>query len=224
MSALGGGMSEIDSVILIHGFRGHGVTMALVRRHLENEYAMKGELYTYPSVTASLDENADLLERFIREKQLERSHIVAHSLGGVVSLRMLSRDRIDFQGRVVCMGSPLSGSRAATFLSTKNWAEQILGKTLPEGTVHSIANDWAGEACEKHDVGVIAGSIPVGIGQLTGSFKEPSDGTVAVSETQLIGARDHVVLPVSHFGMLISRSAADQAGAFLKRGEFLRAS
>jgi hypothetical protein len=36
------------------------------------------------------------------------------------------------------------------------------------------------------------------------------------------GAKDHLVLPVSHVGMLISRDVVDQTAAFLKRGEFLR--
>ena len=215
-------MSPIDTVICIHGFWSHGTGMVLVKRHFENEYQFQARLFSYPSVTGSLDENADKLERFIIDENLERSHIVAHSLGGVVALRMLSRTSIDFAGRVVCMGSPLSGSRAAEFATRQDWAEQIIGRTLPEGTVHSVANDWADAVCESVDVGVIAGSIPVGIGRLTGAFDEESDGTVTISETRLAGAKDHLVMPVSHMGMLISRGAADQAAAFLKRGEFLR--
>ena len=34
--------------------------------------------------------------------------------------------------------------------------------------------------------------------------------------------KDHLVLPVSHKGMLISRDVVDQTAAFLQRGEFLR--
>lgn len=215
-------LSDIDTVICIHGFWSHGSGMTLIRRHFENEYGMRAMTFSYPSVKGSLDENADRLAAFIDGQGIERCHIVGHSLGGVITLRMLSRRDTDFPGRVVCLGSPLSGSRAARFLSRQNWAEQILGRSLPEGTVHSIANEWAGEACSRVEVGVVAGSIPVGIGQITGKFKEPNDGTVAVSETLLDGARDHITMPVSHMGMLISRAVADQAAAFLKRGRFLR--
>ncbi len=215
-------MNSARTVICVHGFWSHGTGMALVKRHLEREFQWDARLFSYPSVKATLDENADRLEKFIRDEGLENSHIVAHSLGGVVSLRMLSRDNFEFGGRLVCMGSPLSGSRAAQFLSRQNWAEQITGRTLPEGTVESVANTWAGDVCRKIDVGVIAGSVPVGIGRLTGVFDEPNDGTVALAETQLDGARDHITLAVSHMGMLISRNVADQAAAFLKRVEFLR--
>ncbi len=216
-------MSSIDSVICVHGFWSHGTGMVLIKRHFENEYGLRTQLFSYPSVTGTLDENADRLAEFIQQEKLENSHIVAHSLGGVVSLRMLARGDIDLKGRLVCMGSPLAGSRAAEFLSRVDWAGTIIGKTLPEGTLHSTANEWAGDVCERYDVGIIAGNIPVGIGRLTGIFAEGSDGTVALSETQLDGATDHIELKVSHMGMLISRDVADQAVAFLKRGEFLRA-
>ena len=86
------------------------------------------------------------------------------------------------------------------------------------------ANEWATEVCRRRDVGVVAGSVPVGLGRVAGRFDGPSDGTVAVAETELEGARDHIVLPVSHTSMMIYRQVADQAGAFLKRGEFLRES
>ena len=62
----------------------------------------------------------------------------------------------------------------------------------------------------------------IGLAQFVAEFEEDNDGTVAVSETQLPGARDHLIMPVSHNGMLLSGSVVDQAAAFLKRGEFLR--
>ena len=44
----------------------------------------------------------------------------------------------------------------------------------------------------------------------------------AVAETHLEGQRDHIVLPTSHKGLVLTRKPADQIAAFLKRGEFLR--
>ena len=49
---------------------------------------------------------------------------------------------------------------------------------------------------------------------------EPHDGAVAVEETRLPCARDHIVLPVSHSGMLLSQAVAEQAAAFLRDGRF----
>jgi pimeloyl-ACP methyl ester carboxylesterase len=215
-------MNSIDTVVCTHGIWWHGVGMYLIKRHLEREFGMRALIFSYPSVTNTLDENAELLAQFIEENELGETHIVAHSLGGLVTLRMFARAFSNVPGRVVCLGSPLSGSRAAEFLHAKDWGEHLLGNSLPEGAIHSVANDWAGPVCRERDVGVIAGSIPVGIGHITGKFGEPNDGTVAVSETQLDGAKDHITMEVTHMGLTMSRNVSDQVGAFLRRGEFLR--
>ena len=215
-------MNSIDTVVCTHGIWSHGVGMYLVKRHLEREFGMRALIFSYPSVTNTLDENAELLAQFIRDNGIEETHIVAHSLGGLVTLRMFANGISRAPGRVVCLGSPLSGSRAADFLHAKDWGEHLLGNSLPEGTIHSVANDWAGDVCARRDVGVIAGSVPVGIGHIAGKFGEPNDGTVAVSETYLDGAKDHLVMEVTHMGLTISRNVSDQVGSFLRRGEFLR--
>lgn len=196
--------------------------MFLIKRRLEREFGMRALLFNYPSVRGTLDDNAASLARFIDERHIDGAHIIGHSLGGVLSLRMLANNPDAPPGRVVCLGSPLRGSRAATFLSEKVWAEDILGHSLPAGVVHGTASEWAAHVAEEREIGVIAGTVSLGFGRLVASFAEDNDGTVAVSETRLAGARDHLSLPVSHKGMLVSRDVADQAGSFLQRGEFLR--
>ena len=48
----------------------------------------------------------------------------------------------------------------------------------------------------------------------------PSDGTIAVSETRLPGLADHLVLPVTHTGMLFSGEVAAATSTFLQTGRF----
>ena len=91
-----------------------------------------------------------------------------------------------------------------------------------ERILEDADTSWASDVAEKTDIGIIAGNVPVGFGRFVAGFDEPNDGTVAVSETRMPGARDHLVMPVSHVGMLISQNVIDQTAAFLKRGEFLR--
>ncbi len=215
-------MSSIDSVILVHGIWAHGVTMVMMKVRLEKEYGYNVRLFNYPSVTGSLDDNARRLSAFIDKQGLEATHIIGHSLGGVIAMRMYALDENAVPGRLVCVGSPLTGSRAAEFLSTQNWAEPILGESLPAGVIHEAANEWASHVCETRDVGSIAGTTSLGVGRLLTSFEGENDGTVAVAETQLDGAKDHLCLPVSHTNMLLSSDVVDQAVAFLRRGEFLR--
>jgi len=196
--------------------------MYLIKRRLEKEYGMRVLLFNYPSVSGTLDENAASLARFMHEQELDGAHMIGHSLGGVVAMRMLAKDANALPGRVVCLGSPLCGSRAADFLSRQDWAELILGRTLGAGVLHEAANEWGSHVCESRDIGVIAGTVPFGVGQFVADLQEDNDGTVAVSETRLAGAADHICLSVSHKGMLVSRDVVDQAAAFLKRGSFLR--
>jgi pimeloyl-ACP methyl ester carboxylesterase len=198
--------------------------MYLIKRRLEREYGMRVSLFSYPSIRGTLDENAGALATFIREQDVDVAHIVGHSLGGVLALRMHANEADFLPGRVVCMGSPLSGSRAANYLHAQEWAEDIIGKSVPDAMINQTANDWAAAVAEHRDIGVIAGNVPLGFGRLVANFDEENDGTIGVSETALDAAKDHLVLPVSHKGMLVSADVADQAAAFIKRGEFLRES
>ena len=213
---------QIDTVIAIHGIWMHGVTMVMIKRRLEKEHGYRVLLFNYPSVSGSLDDNARRLADFIQEQGLDAAHVIGHSLGGVIALRMYANHPDAVPGRVVCIGSPLTGSRAADFLNSRNWAEPILGQSLPAGVIHEAANEWASHVCENRDVGIIAGTTPYGVGRLLTSFEGENDGTVAVAETRLDGAKDHICMPVSHSNMILSSDVADQVAAFLKRGEFLR--
>ena len=215
-------MKGIDTVVCVHGFWSHGTGMYLIKRRLESEYGMRALLFNYPSVRGSLDENAAALAAFLKAEGADGAHLVGHSLGGVVALRMLVNNLTAPPGRVVCLGSPLTGSRAANFLSRQDWAEPIFGLSLSKGVVDEPASTWASDVCAAREVGVIAGNVSIGLAQFVAEFEEDNDGTVAVSETQLPGVRDHLIMPVSHNGMLLSGSVVDQAAAFLKRGEFLR--
>ena len=72
------------------------------------------------------------------------------------------------------------------------------------------------------EVGALAGDHSIGLGHLFTSLEGPNDGAVTVAETRIPGLRDHIVLPVSHSGMLLSAEVARQSVAFLGSGAFLR--
>ena len=74
--------------------------------------------------------------------------------------------------------------------------------------------------------GVQAFNLPrnaaFGLGPLFVSLPGENDGVVTVEETRIEGLRDHLVLPVSHTGMLMSEPVAAQTATFLESGGFRR--
>ncbi len=215
-------VSDTRRVVCLHGIWMPGAGMMYVKYRLESDNGYRVDLFSYSPVTETLNDVAQELADFIAAGGDALTHLIGYSLGGVVVLRMLAlRQDIDVD-RVVCLGSPLCGSRAAFHLNQLDWGNLILGKTITEGVLDNAAQRWANGVAESHEIGIIAGDVPIGFGRLVAGFDEANDGTVAVAETRMPGAKDHLVLPVSHKGMLISRNVVDQTAAFLKRGEFLR--
>lgn len=192
-----------------------GTELYLLRKRLEPEGFVTRQ-FSYRSVAESLNDNAARLARFLAEVPGERVHLVGHSLGGVVLLRMLEREPPARDGRVVCLASPLRGSRAARALADWPAGGRLLGKSSVYFLDEQGLPPWSG----GRQLGIIAGDVPMGLGHLFGKVPAPHDGTIAVEETRLAGATDHIVLPVSHLSVLLSRSAADQVLHFLQHGVF----
>src|SRR3546814_11640148 len=74
------------------------------------------------------------------------------------------------------------------------------------------------------EVGMIAGSLPHGLGGLLARFEGDNDGTVLVEETRSPQLADHVVVAASHGGLLFSAEAIAQTVEFLGTGQLGRAS
>ncbi len=143
-------------------------------------------------------------------------HLVAHSLGGVVALETLARERDLPSGRVVLLGSPVQGSRAARAVAAWSFGPQILGALAVAQLTRIQERRWN----LPREIGLIAGSRSAGLGRLFAELPQPNDGTVAVDETRLPGATASLVLDVSHLGMLVSRQVSDFVGGFLRTGQF----
>jgi hypothetical protein len=122
-------------------------------------------------------------------------------------------------GRIVLLGSPVRGSRAARNLSQFPLGRRMLGLTAHEALLPERDRQWRGE----RELGIIAGTLPVGFGRFIGSFGGPSDGTVLVEETQVPGATQHISMRTTHSGMLYSAVIARQIAAFLRDGRFAAA-
>lgn len=164
---------------------------------------------------AGVRKNAKLVRASLQPAFAQADAVVAHSLGGLIALEML-RAQADFPvRRVVCLGSPLQGSRVARTLRDRNltW---VLGRSS-----ELLMQGCALPGPTSVEVGMIAGSNARGIGRMMRSISTASDGTVDIQETRWGGLADHRVVAASHSGLLFSREAACQAASFLRRGQFL---
>jgi pimeloyl-ACP methyl ester carboxylesterase len=205
----------LETVVLVHGLWLPGVAMAFMRRRIARG-GYHALVYSYPSVRLTLTENAQRLARFCRGAPASRLHFVGHSLGGLVILRALLEMTGAPAGRVVLLGTPYAECHAARRLVRLPGGRAALGRSIPEW-LKAARPPFDG----AHEIGVIAGSLPLGLGRLVApDLPSPHDGVVSVAETQVPGMRDHVVLPVSHSGMLVAGAVARNICAFLRNGAF----
>lgn len=206
-------------VVYVHGLWLSGLEGGLLRRRLARQLDAETHAFSYASVKSSVSTNAQALEKFLSALRTDTLHLVGHSLGGLVILKLFEQGAADRfpPGRIVFLGSPLNGSRAALNLARLPMGKMLLGQGVHEELLTSRERRWRGQ----RDLGVIAGSLSVGLGKLVGARGAPNDGTIFVDETRLPGISQHLVMPVSHTGLPFSKSVARQAGAFLDSGKFI---
>ena len=167
---------------------------------------------------ASLRDAADALAARLRALD-GPAHVVAHSLGGLVAGEAFARHGDLPDGRVVLLGSPVRGARAAREVASRWYGHAMLGPLAVAELARERDCAWR----SAREVGVIAGSRSAGLGRVFADLPVPNDGTVCVDETELPGATAHLVLDVSHTGMLLSSPVAAATVRFLEKGSFLPA-
>lgn len=203
-----------EPVVLLHGIWLFGSTLRPLARRLESA-GFRPVPLTWPSVTGGPGPAVEAVRAKLRE--LARGgpvHVVGHSLGGLVALEAV-REAADLPpGRIVCLGSPLAGSRVARHLDRLPGARRLTGRS------HDLLCGGICDCPRGREVGSIAGRVPLGLGALLGGLAGPHDGTVAVDETRLPGLADHCVIAASHSGLLLSPEAARRTVAFLRHGHF----
>jgi len=171
--------------------------------------------FSYPSLQKTPEQNARLLRKAVQSLAANRLHFVAHSLGGIVLMHYFNLFNETHQGRVVMLGSPIKGSNNAKLINELPVFRWTLGKSGDQGLLGNIPA-WK----SKRQLGMIAGSKRIGVGNLLGRSKELNDGAVSVAETRIPELTDHIVLPVSHSGMLVSAEVTLQTLYFLENGCF----
>ena len=208
----------MTTVVTVHGLWMRSGAMIALQRRLER-HGFAVQRFGYPTVHQSLEANAKALADFIDAVPGDTVHLVAHSLGGIVIRAMLELRVPARLGRVVMLGSPLSGSQIGVRVARLPGGRRIIGQPIIDLNARGGFRDWPSAV----PAGSIAGRVPFGTGWLAGGIFEPNDGTVAVAETRVPGLADHIVLPVTHFALPWSKRVSDQVLHFLTHGRFRHA-
>ena len=203
----------MSDVVLVHGLWYRTWTLARLRRQLADAgHTVHG--FSYPSLARSPEQNAVELSDFCLRHCCGTTHLVGHSLGGLVILAMLKNEQLPPLGRIVFLGTPLNGSLVARRLGGNKAGKYLLGAAAP------VLSEGLPLNPDVPECGMIAGTYALGLGRVTGALEGPNDGTVSVTETMSGHLSDLLVLNVSHTGLLLSGEVARQVALFLDQGCF----
>src|SRR6202046_663337 len=106
-------------VVYVHGLWLTGNEAGILLRRLSRELNAKTRAFSYPSVTSNISDSAQALGKFLGQQRAETLHLVGHSLGGLVILKLFEHaHRAQLPpGRIVLLGSPLNGRRGGPNLA-----------------------------------------------------------------------------------------------------------
>jgi pimeloyl-ACP methyl ester carboxylesterase len=202
-------------IILVPGLWYGPRSMALIGARMRRPgYNIR--FFSYRSTKATAEECADGLAELVRKTPPGAPpHMVGHSLGGLLILRLLAMSHALPIGRVVLLGTPMQGSEAARKTLQLPGGAALLG--VAATTLCAGSHGFRG----NYEVGMIAGSRAFGLGRIAGFMGKASDGTVALEETYSECLTARITLPVNHTGMLFSSLVAREIACFLEQGQFL---
>ena len=208
---------KTDTIILIHGLWMPGLVL-LAQQHWLSAEGFAVRRFSYSSWRGGLADNVRLLSQFVDHTPGTAIHLVAHSLGGQVLIKMLSQKPDPRIQRIIVLGTPYAGCHSGASLASIPMLSALVGHTF---------EDWFSQPrpllSPTMEIGVIAGTRSFGIGRLIPGLPWPNDGVVALNETHIAEARDSIALDVSHSGMLVSRACAGQITHFLRNGRVVHA-
>ena len=194
-----------EVVFLLHGIGAHRWMMSpLARRLVEAGYDVNN--WGYPSVLGCIEDHAERLAEALADVEHNdpeaKIHIVAHSMGSIVTRVALAQQAPVNLQRVVFLGPPHRGSPVASFFGP--WLRPVCRPidqlaAREDSYVNSLA------VFDRAEFGVIAASF---------------DLLVPLESTHLTGERDHITVRAMHSGLMFRADVAQLVCNFLRGGRF----
>lgn len=195
-----------DRVVLIHGIASTKYFLLPLAQRLRRD-GFDPQLYGYFSLLGSI---RDLGAQFARKlhRLAERNpdqtiHVVAHSMGSIVTRCALLDGMPDSLGRIVMIGPPNRGSHVARQLTPRlGWISPTLTELsdTPESFVNALPRSVG-----SHEVGIVTAE---------------HDYMVPAGSTLLDDHADEITLPSLHTSILWRTKTAEHVASFLRTGRF----
>jgi len=207
-----------EIIVLLHGLGRSNTSMWLLASRLEDAgyYVQRVEYSSLDQKPDEILEDISLQINQCCQKHTQSVHFVGHSLGGLMVRAYLQNNKVDKLGRVVLLGTPNKGTKAADHFSN-SWLMNILGPTAKA----------LGTDDESFPKSLKAPYYPVGIiaGEVKSELNDPvipgkDDGLVSVEATKIDGMTDFIIIETGHSMMRYDSEVADQTIEFIKNGVF----
>ena len=162
-----------------------------------------------------LQGNVARFARFVRESFAGRPvHFVGHSLGGVLILQMLNAHPEIAAASALLLGAPVRGCLAGRRLGSAGVGRWMMG------ACGDICSEREAAWPRRVPLGVIAGTVPLGLGRALGRLPGENDGVVRVEETAVQGMTGRSLVPLGHSLLIVSGAVGQLVERFLATGSF----
>lgn len=213
---------QTECVIVLHGLARTASAMKKLAVALETDYIVINN--TYPSRKHTIERLAEIAITPALEhcKSATKTHLVTHSLGGILARQYLSINKIENLGNVVMLGPPNQGSEIVDYFLASPFLASIF----------NLANGPAGQQLNTQESGKpkTLGAVDFSLGVIAGDksydpilssiLPSDSDGKVTVESSKVDGMVDHLTLPVDHTFMMRNDQVIEQVKYFLANARF----